>query len=92
MAGEGMEREEQTGQVLSEQPGSLSGRATPASREPGSVLGAVSLGFWSLLILVTVKYLVYVMRADNEGEGGFLVLAVLGLAAILRRPGILAEL
>jgi KUP system potassium uptake protein len=44
-----------------------------------SVFGLLSLIFWSLMIVVTGKYVVLVMRADNEGEGG--IIALLGLAA-----------
>jgi KUP system potassium uptake protein len=40
----------------------------------GNVLGVLSLVFWSLLIVISVKYLVSVMRADNRGEGGILAL------------------
>jgi KUP system potassium uptake protein len=42
-----------------------------------TVLGLLSLIFWSLIIVVTLKYLVFVMRADNEGEGGILALTSL---------------
>ena len=45
--------------------------------EPTSVLGALSLIFWSLIIVVTIKYVFVVMRADNEGEGGILALTAL---------------
>ena len=48
-----------------------------------NVLGVVSLIFWSLVIVISVKYLVLVMRADNRGEGGVLVLMSL---ARLERP------
>jgi len=41
------------------------------------VLGVLSLMFWSLIIVITIKYLVIVMRADNDGEGGILALASL---------------
>jgi KUP system potassium uptake protein len=41
---------------------------------PGNVLGVLSLVFWSLIVIVTVKYLIFVMRADNRGEGGILAL------------------
>jgi KUP system potassium uptake protein len=46
---------------------------------PGAVaiLGILSLMFWSLLIVVTLKYVVLIMRADNEGEGGILSLFAL---------------
>src|SRR5580700_3801867 len=42
-----------------------------------AVLGVLSLIFWSLTISVTLKYLVIIMRADNEGEGGILALFAL---------------
>jgi KUP system potassium uptake protein len=37
----------------------------------------VSLVFWSLVLVISVKYLLYVMRADNHGEGGILALMAL---------------
>ena len=43
----------------------------------GTVLGILSLMFWSLMTLVTVKYLIFMMRADNRGEGGILALTAL---------------
>jgi len=46
------------------------------AREP--VLGLLSLIFWTLMIVVTVKYVIFVMRADNDHEGG--IMALLGLA------------
>ena len=42
-----------------------------------NVLGVLSLFFWSLVLVVIVKYLVFVLRADNKGEGGILALAAL---------------
>ena len=42
-----------------------------------AVMGAISLIFWSLIIVVTVKYVIFVLRADNKGEGGVLALAAL---------------
>src|SRR5580765_8748358 len=42
-----------------------------------AVLGVLSLIFWSLAISVTLKYLVVIMRADNQGEGGILALFAL---------------
>ena len=41
------------------------------------VLGALSLVFWSLIVVVTLKYVVVMMRADNRGEGGSLALQAL---------------
>ncbi len=49
------------------------------------MLGVLSLVFWSLTIVISVKYLVYVMRADNRGEGG--ILALMALASSARRGG-----
>jgi KUP system potassium uptake protein len=42
-----------------------------------NVLGLLSLMFWSLVLVICVKYLAVVMRADNEGEGGIVALAAL---------------
>ncbi|MDY4377907.1 low affinity potassium transporter Kup [Pectobacterium brasiliense] len=42
--------------------------------EPDSVFGFLSLIFWLLVLVVSLKYLTYVMRADNAGEGGILTL------------------
>jgi KUP system potassium uptake protein len=45
--------------------------------DPAQVLGVLSLFFWSLMLVVVLKYLVFVLRADNKGEGGILALAAL---------------
>lgn len=42
-----------------------------------NVLGVLSLIFWSLTIVISLKYLIYVMQADNDGEGGILALMAL---------------
>jgi KUP system potassium uptake protein len=47
------------------------------------IFGALSLIFWSLMVIVTFKYVLLIMRADNKGEGGSLAL----LALIQRRTG-----
>jgi KUP system potassium uptake protein len=44
---------------------------------PGNVLGVLSLVFWSLVIVVTIKYHIVIIRADNKGEGGVLALMAL---------------
>jgi KUP system potassium uptake protein len=49
---------------------------------PANVMGVLSLIFWSLFIIVSVKYLLFVLRADNRGEGGILAL----MALVLQRP------
>ncbi len=41
---------------------------------PENILGVLSLIFWTLLIIVTLKYLIFILRADNEGEGGVIAL------------------
>jgi KUP system potassium uptake protein len=43
------------------------------------VLGALSLIFWSLMLVVTTKYAIFIMRADNKGEGGIMALMALAL-------------
>ncbi len=43
-----------------------------------TIIGLLSLIIWALLLVVTVKYLLFVMRADNQGEGGILALMALG--------------
>jgi KUP system potassium uptake protein len=47
------------------------------SLTPQNVLGVVSVIFWALLIVVTLKYITLIMRADNRGEGGILALTAL---------------
>ena len=61
-----------------------------------NVLGVLALIVWALLFIVTVKYILFVMRADNEGEGGILALMALAqrhkpshIVATLGIPGIL---
>jgi KUP system potassium uptake protein len=49
-----------------------------------NVLGVLSLVFWSLMIVVTLKYVVFMMRADNRGEGGIMALLALVLRATPR--------
>ena len=50
-----------------------------------NVLGVVSLLIWALFLIVTIKYVIFVMRADNRGEGGTLALMALAQSAIGRR-------
>src|ERR1700683_3439554 len=49
-------------------------QATGGRLKPGTALGVLSLIIWTLIITVSVKYCVFVMRADNHGEGGILAL------------------
>lgn len=46
---------------------------------PDNVLGVLSLVFWALTIVVSLKYVVFIMRADNRGEGGIMALTSLAL-------------
>jgi KUP system potassium uptake protein len=48
----------------------------------GEIIGCLSLIFWSLILIVTVKYVLLVMRADNRGEGGILALMALAQRAV----------
>jgi KUP system potassium uptake protein len=50
---------------------------------PENVLGVLSLIFWSLTLIISIKYILFVMRADNNGEGGILAL----LALVAQSPG-----
>jgi|SRR5215217_644152 len=49
------------------------------------ILGVVSLALWALILVVTVKYVLFIMRADNKGEGGVLSLMALAQRAIGKR-------
>jgi KUP system potassium uptake protein len=55
----------------------------PVAETRASVFGVISLIFWSVTIVVTLKYVLLVMRADNEGEGG-----IMALITLIRRGGI----
>ena len=58
------------------------GGATPA---PYAVYGVLSLIFWALIVVVTIKYVGFIMRADNNGEGGVMALAALAHRAPVNR-------
>ncbi|NTT85177.1 KUP/HAK/KT family potassium transporter [Tabrizicola fusiformis] len=51
------------------------------------VIGVISLLIWTLTLIVTLKYVVLIMRADNNGEGGTLSLVALVQQALNKRPG-----
>ena len=55
--------------------------AIPVTNE--NILGVLSLMFWALIMIVTIKYLTFVFRADNNGEGG-----VIALTALIKRAKI----
>jgi KUP system potassium uptake protein len=52
---------------------------------PFAIYGALSLIFWALVVVVTIKYVVFIMRADNHGEGGVMALAALAHRAPVNR-------
>ncbi|MES2752791.1 MAG: potassium transporter Kup [Pseudomonadota bacterium] len=62
----------------------------PVSRE--IVLGVLSLILWSLIVVVTIKYVLLLLRADNNGEGGTLSLMALGQRALGKRNWLLLAL
>jgi KUP system potassium uptake protein len=51
-----------------------------------TILGALSAVFWVLIVVVTLKYVVLVMRANNRGEGGTMALIALATSAVKERP------
>ena len=53
-----------------------------AAMSPENLVGAASLIFWALLMVVTVKYLFIILRLDNNGEGGILALSALVRSAV----------
>ena len=50
------------------------------------IVGAVSVIFWALMLVVTLKYVVLILRADNRGEGGIMALTALAAHAAGRTP------
>lgn len=58
----------------------------------GHVYGIISLVFWSITIIVSIKYVTVIMRADNEGEGGIMALIALVQSAMSKRRATRAAL
>lgn len=52
------------------------------------LVGAISAIFWALMLVVTLKYVILILRADNHGEGGGLALTALATRAVEGRPGL----
>ena len=59
---------------------------------PGEIFGITSLIIWALLIVVTIKYVLFIMRADNHGEGGILSLMALAQGALGGRTRVVLTL
>jgi len=53
---------------------------------PESIYGVLSLIFWAQIIVVSLKYVVFIMRADNKGEGGIMALLALALRSVGSQP------
>ncbi|MBD8872255.1 potassium transporter Kup [Rhodanobacter sp. DHB23] len=53
---------------------------------PGSIYGVLSLIFWAQIIVVSLKYVTFIMRADNKGEGGIMALMALALRSVREQP------
>ncbi|MBS0480154.1 MAG: potassium transporter Kup [Proteobacteria bacterium] len=58
------------------------GQAAADGLEANEILGVLSLALWTLFLVVTVKYVLFLMRANNRGEGGVLALAALARRAL----------
>ena len=53
---------------------------------PDNILGVLSLIFWTMTIIVSVKYVVLILRADNNGEGGLIAMLALATSAVKDKP------
>ncbi len=58
----------------------------PVPYSPDNVLGILSLILWALIVVVTIKYVTFILRADNRGEGGVMALIALALADAKGHP------
>ena len=63
---------------------------TGSSPDPAAIVGSLSLIIWTLIVVVTIKYVTFAMRVDNDGEGGILALMALLGVKRERRPIIVA--
>ena len=59
---------------------------------PANVLGILSLVFWTLTVVVSLKYVALILRADNHGEGGLIAMLALASQAVKDRPRLRARL
>jgi KUP system potassium uptake protein len=58
----------------------------PIPVSEANIFGSLSLFFWALIIVVSIKYVSFIMRADNRGEGGIMALIALALRDVQDRP------
>ena len=61
--------------------------ATGIPLDQAHLIGAVSVIFWGLMMVVTLKYVMLILRADNRGEGGIMALTALAVEAVGAKPG-----
>ncbi len=59
---------------------------------PANIYGVLSLMFWTLVVVVSLKYVVLILRADNNGEGGLIAMLALASQAVKDRPGLRSRL
>ncbi len=59
---------------------------------PDNILGVLSLVFWTLTVVVLLKYVTLILRADNNGEGGLIAMLALASQAVKDRPVLRARL
>ncbi|RVT51679.1 potassium transporter Kup [Rubrivivax albus] len=55
---------------------------------PANVLGVLSLIFWTITVIVSLKYVLLILRADNHGEGGLIAMLALATKAVADRPAL----
>jgi len=68
------------------------GQAASDGLYPEEIIGVMSLALWALILIVTLKYVVFLMRADNDGEGGVLALLALAQRGTSKRGGLVLAL
>lgn len=64
------------------------GQHTGVALTPENLIGAISVIFWALMLVVTLKYVILILKADNNGEGGGLALTALAAEAVKRNTRI----
>ena len=55
---------------------------------PGNIYGVLSMIFWTLTVIISLKYVLLILRADNNGEGGLIAMLALASQAVRSRPAL----
>ncbi len=55
---------------------------------PDNILGVLSLVFWTLTVVISLKYVLLILRADNHGEGGLIAMLALATTAVRDKPAL----